>query len=332
MNAALETLMLAFSAEEALPVPARALFLGAEPHPDFKAWPEIVGWQPFRPAAMKWEKAGLSLVEKPQGKWPLVMILPGKSRDESLSWFAMARDHLEPGGRILVSMPNTAGAGRFEKEFAKAFGAPISIQKNKCRAFSSIENEAWDESLIAKWRQLGELRIVSGYRVQAGIFSCDHIDSGSQLLVDHLPAWLHGNVADLGAGWGFLSDLVLDRCPNIRKIDLYEADARALDCARINLARHDREIGYHWHDVTTGIPAIYDGILTNPPFHIGQTTDVNLGRMFLTVSHAALKKGGNLLLVANRQLPYEAVLDSLGMTWRKIAGDKTFKVISATKR
>jgi len=332
VNAALQTLMLAFAAEEALPVPARALFLGAEPHPDFKTWPEIVGWQPFRPTAMKWEKAGLSLAEKPQEKWPLVMILPGKSRDETLAWFAMARDHLEPGGRILVSMPNTAGAGRFEKEFAKAFGSPSSIQKNKCRAFSSIENEGWNECLIAEWRQLGDFRIVSGYRVQAGIFSCDHIDSGSQLLVDHLPAWLHGNVADLGAGWGFLSDSVLDRCPNIRKIDLYEADARALDCARINLARHEREIGYHWHDVTTGIPAIYDGIVTNPPFHIGQTADVNLGCAFLTVAHAALKNGGNLLLVANRQLPYEAVLDSLGMAWRKIAEDKTFKVISATKR
>lgn len=313
-------------------MPARALFLGAEPHVDFKAWPVVIGWQPFRPMAEKWEKAGFSRVDQLEGRWPLVLILPGKSRDETLAWFTTAYDHLEPGGRIVVAMPNTAGAGRFEKEFAKAFGAPGSIQKNKCRTFYNSSEGAPDDAVLAEWRQLGERRSISGYAVEAGIFSCDHIDAGSQLLADHLPAHLHGNVADLGAGWGFLSDSVLKRCPNIRKIDLYEADVRALDCARLNLSAHDREIGYHWHDVTLGIPGGYDGIVSNPPFHTGQVTDVGLGKTFITTAHTALKRGGNLLLVANRQLPYEAVLDSLGMAWRKIAEDKTFKILSATKR
>ena len=39
---------------------------------------------------------------------------------------------------------------------------------------------------------------MAGFSVRAGIFSSDHIDPGSQLLADYLPAHLHGNVADLG--------------------------------------------------------------------------------------------------------------------------------------
>lgn len=333
MNAALETLMLAFSAEEGIAVPVRALFIGAEPHPAMKDWPELTGWQPLKPLASAWERAGFARSEDlPDGKWPVVLVLPGKSRDEALAWFAMARDLLEPGGKLVVAMPNTAGAGRFEKELAKATGNIVSLQKHKCRAFHATENGTWNEELFNEWRPLGEPREIAGFTVLAGIFSSDHIDPGSQLLADHLPAHLHGNVADLGAGWGFLSDAALRRCPNIERLDLFEADARALACARINLAGHEREISFQWHDVTTGLPGIYDAIIMNPPFHTGQATDVDLGRAFLKVAAASLKRGGKLLLVANRQLPYEAALEASGLAWRKIAEDRIYKILSADKR
>ena len=324
--------MLAFEGEDALAVPARALFFGAEPHPALKAWPSVTGWQPFKPRAVAWENAGFVRVDEPDGeKFPLVMVLPGKSKDETLAWFAMAKDRLEPGGRLLAAMPNTAGAGRFEKELSRAAGNIVSLQKHKCRAFHALLDAA-DEALFNEWSVLGGLREISGFTVRAGIFSSDHIDPGSQLLADHLPAHLHGNVADLGAGWGFLSNAVLERCPKIARLDLFEADARALDCARLNLAGREQHIGFHWHDVTTGLPGTYDAIVMNPPFHTGQATDVDLGRAFLKVAINSLRRGGKLLLVANRQLPYEAVLETSGMAWRKITEDKIYKLLFAEKR
>ena len=330
MNAALETLMLALPAP-----PGRALFIGAEPHPALKDWPQIIGWQPLKPLATAWERAGFPRSENlPDEKWPLVLVLPGKSRDEALAWFAMARNHLSPGGKLLVAMPNTAGAGRFEKELSKATGTVESLQKHKCRAFHATEDGTWNDGIFNEWRTLGEPREIPNthFTVQAGIFSSGHIDPGSQLLADHLPAHLHGQVADLGAGWGFLSDAVLKRCPNISHLELFEADARALACARKNLVTHAREITFHWHDVTTGLPAVYDAIIMNPPFHTGQATDVDLGRAFLKTAAASLKRGGKLLLVANRQLPYEAALEASGLAWRKITEDKIYKILFAEKR
>jgi 16S rRNA G1207 methylase RsmC len=91
-------------------------------------------------------------------------------------------------------------------------------------------------------------------------------------------------------------------------------------------------VRFHWHDVTTGLPETYDAILMNPPFHTGQHADVDLGRAFLSVAAASLKRNGKLLLVANRQLPYEPLLDSLRLAWRKVAEDGTYKVIFADKR
>ena len=349
VNLALETLMLAFSPENGIIAPSRALFLGAEPH---REMPDgVLGWQPLKPLADAWDKAGFPRTDDlPDEKWPLVMILPGKSRDETLAWFAMARDRLGPGGTIVAAMPNTAGAGRFEKELSKATGNIASIQKHKCRAFHAVDDGSWNETLFDEWRLLGNPRLVPGtqFITQAGIFSSDHIDPGSQLLADHLPATLHGNVADLGAGWGFLSDAVLHRSRKIERLDLFEADSRALTCARRNLAHHQPEvihfssptcyaeqesiIHFHWHDVTTGLPGIYDAIVMNPPFHTGQSTDVDLGRAFLKTAIASLKRGGKLFLVANRQLPYEAVLETSGLAWRKTAEDKSYKLLFADKR
>jgi len=332
VNPALETMMLALKGDDAICVPGRALFIAAQPHPALKTWPSIVGWQPIKPLAARWEREGFFRSDSlPQERWPLVLVLPGKSRDETLAWFAAARDRLEPGGTLLAAMPNTAGAGRFEKELNKATGNIVSIQKHKCRAFHAMDNGAWNGEIFSEWRALGEARKISGFTVQAGIFSSDHIDPGSQLLADHLPAHLHGIVADLGAGWGFLSDAALKRCPKIQRIDLFEADARALDCARVNLAHHDRPITCHWHDVTTGLSEIYDAIIMNPPFHSAQATDIDLGRAFLKTAAAALKRGGKLLLVANRPLPYESALETNGLTWSKIAEDKTYKILFAGK-
>ena len=326
MNPALETLMLAADS-----IPQRALFFGAEPHPDLAKWPSIRGWQPLKPKAAAWERAGFQRLDHAEGKWPLILMLPGKSRDETLAWFAKAHDLLEPGGTLIAAMPNTAGAGRFEKELANAAGNIASIQKHKCRAFQATADGKWNAEILDEWRTLGERRVISGthFTTEAGIFSADHIDPGSQFLADHLPASLRGKVADLGAGWGFLSDAVLKRCPGIDHLDLFEADSRALECAKLNVAGPAE---FHWHDVTTGLPLIYDAIVMNPPFHTGQATDVDLGRAFFKTAAASLTRNGKLFLVANRQLPYEPELTTLGLRWKNAAENQIYKLLFAERR
>ncbi len=336
MNPALETLILALAGDEGRTNPCPALFLGAEPHPEWRGWPDLTGWQPHKPLADAWQRAGFHHeAGPPAGKWPLVMVLPGKSRDETLAWFALARACLKPGGRILAAMPNTTGAARFEKELAKATRRISSIQKHKCRAFLAVDDGSWDEDLFLTWLESGKPRAIpgTGFITQAGVFSSGHIDPGSRFLASHLPAGLHGHVADLGAAWGFLSDAALRHCPRITKLELFEADSRALACARENLARHTRDIRFHWHDVTTGLPTSpLDAVLMNPPFHNGRAADVELGRAFITRAAESLRRGGRLLLVANRQLPYEAMLDDLHMAWRKPAENATYKLLFAEKR
>lgn len=334
---ALDTLVYALGPGGFAIAPQPALFLHACPHAGLEGWRDITGWQPWRGGAQAWENEGRPRVDAPSGTWPLIFALPGKSRDETLATFATAYDLLDPGGTLIVAMANDCGAARFEKELASAAGGVESIQKNKCRAFLARRDGEWDAQKLVAWRVLAVPTAVAGtpFLTVPGLFSAGRIDAGSALLAKHLPPSLHGCVADLGAGWGFLSHAVLSKCPGVTSVDLFEADARALDFARINLAEFFRgkTLGFHWHDVAAGLleSGKYHAVVMNPPFHEGKRTDVSLGQAFLTAAAHALRPGGTLLMVANRQLPYEADLARLGLHPKLLEQDGIFKILSARR-
>ena len=212
-----------------------------------------------------------------------------------------------------------------------------TLTKNKCRAFWTQPLSApVDPQLCEQWRALDAVRPIENRRFMSrpGVFAWDRIDAASALLATHLPNDLAGYAADLGAGFGYLSIELLSRCRQIRQLDVYEAEARALDLARMNLvtAASGREIGFHWHDVTTGLPRSYDVIITNPPFHTGSREDrPDIGRRFIQVAAAALHRGGRLWLVANRHLPYETVLNEGFGTVRIVTQAHGFKIIEAVR-
>lgn len=324
MNPAIESVVVAL--REHRPKPREVMFLGAEPNPDL---PMVKGWQPLKPLAHACENAGMKIVSEPDGKFETVLFLPGKSKDEILAGFAKAHQLLARGGVLITALANTAGASRFEKELSKATPLLFSVSKNKCRAFAVSNTEPWDETLLSEWSKLAKPRYIpdTAFLVVPGVFSSAHIDPGSALLAEHLPPSLYGNVADLGAGWGYLSCIALEKSRKISRIDLFESDSRALDCARKNVTG---PATFHWRDVTKGLPEKYDHIIMNPPFHTAQSKDMDLGKAFLSIAAASLKKSGTIYLVANRQLPYEAHLQELGLRSRTLVENHAYKVIVAS--
>jgi len=143
-----------------------------------------------------------------------------------------------------------------------------------------------------------------------------------------------GRAADLGAGFGYLSAQLPARCPGIVSLDVYEAEARALDLARRNLVSHQSrvKIEYLWHDVTAGLTRTYDVIVCNPPFHMhARASRPDVGRRFIAAAARALEPGGRLFLLANRHLPYERALEAHFESARTLALEGGFKVVEAVR-
>ncbi len=332
-NAPLETLLLPFR-EETLAVPERSLFMRAESHPLLRSWKGVTGWQPLKSTADEWLRNGKELTELGAESYPAVLLLPGKGKEETLYHFALAYDQLEPGGLLIASMPNTSGAKRFEMRLKDAAHDVESISKNKCRVFWALKGDEWDTSLVDEWRALGESKPIEGaddIHTCPGVFSAGKIDEGSAMLVGQFPQEFTGMVADFGAGWGYLSREVLQRNGGIRRLDIFEADSRALALAEKNIVTKSKAPHFHWHDIESGVSGPYDWIVMNPPFHQGSNTDIGLGKVFIEVAAEALRPGGRLLMVANRQLPYEAELTRLGLAWKMTEQNNRFKILSAEK-
>ena len=117
--------------------------------------------------------------------------------------------------------------------------------------------------------------------------------------------------------------------PPVTHLTLIDIDRRAVEAARRNVADPRAEI--RWADVRRDAPADLDFVVMNPPFHDGGSEDKALGQGFIRAAHGALRKGGSLWLVANRHLPYEAVLTETFKTVTPRADRAGFKVYEARK-
>lgn len=227
-------------------------------------------------------------------------------------------------GPVIVDGAKTDGIDALLKDMRRRVDVSAPISKAHGKLF-------WTQAsadAFADWRDDAPHQ-VDGFATAPGVFSADGIDPASELLADALPALPGRHVADLGAGWGYLSARMLTG-QGIETLDLVEADHFALDCARLNVT--DPRARFHWADATRWAPEEkIDAVVMNPPFHTGRSADPGLGRDFIRAAARILAPSGRLWMVANRHLGYEAALKECFAHVEEIAGDTRFKVIHATR-
>lgn len=103
-----------------------------------------------------------------------------------------------------------------------------------------------------------------------GVFSPDHIDQGTAVLLDHLhEAPAGGDILDLGCGWGPIALALASHSPkstvwavdvNQRSLELTAANAKRMGLVNIKCVTPDQ------------VPAdiSFSGIWSNPPIRIGK--------------------------------------------------------------
>lgn len=269
--------------------------------------------------------------------YEVVLVLPTRQREETRLLFAQAVSLVSPTGIVAASVPNAEGAKTAQADLAMLAGGVGQLSKHKCRVFWTQPGATPDATLLAEWLALDEPLPIEGGRFvsRRGLFAWDRVDTASALLASVMPSDLRGRVADLGAGFGYLACEVIERCANVTAVDLFEAEGRAIEPARMNVAaavaRSGRDIAtrVEWCDVTPGIPGQYDAIISNPPFHQGRADQPELGRAFILTAARALAPGGRFLMVANRHLAYESTLAACFGQLRTVVDRDGFKVIEA---
>lgn len=317
------------SGDVLLPADGPVAVLHARPRPFLGALPpdRLRLEQPLRP--LHDALAPLAATARIDGPAAFVLVETTRSRSETLGAIARGLAMLPPGATLAVDGSRHDGIDGIARyltaalplagAFPKAHGRLIWVRRPEVLP---PEIAAWEDAARPR-------RNRDGFVTEPGLFSADGVDPGSAALAAVLPGRLSGRVADLGAGWGWLAAAALAGNPGITAIDLHEADGRALDAARTNVA--DPRARFHWSDVTRlgrGDGPV-DAVITNPPFHQGRAAEPALGQAFIAAAARLLKPSGRLFLVANRRLPYEAALAAAFTDVERVSDDGSFKVLAA---
>jgi 16S rRNA (guanine1207-N2)-methyltransferase len=289
------------------------------------------------------EAPGLSVldlpVDLPEGHFTQALVRIQKGRAATMADLAVAWGALAPQGSLLVAGHNDLGITGWAKRLATQLGQPAEVLAN--RAHGRVVRFRRDAAALP----MPEVLAVPADAEEAaagraslnawpGVFSRDGLDAGTALLQSCLVGlpWVPLAV-DLGCGAGQLALHAL-RHGVAGYALLLDADARAVRSADRNLASLGLASRGHtlWWDAFEPAPALAaDLVLLNPPCHAGAANDLAIARQLFSVGFAMLAPGGRLLVVANRQLPYEANLGLLGPV-ESLREGGGFKVLELRRR
>lgn len=168
-------------------------------------------------------------------------------------------------------------------------------------------------------------------RALPGVYAAGKLDPGTAALLAHLPdAALAGRrVCDLGCGYGLLA-LHAARA-GAAAVTALDDDLAAVRSTAANAEALGLEVRALHSDLDVALPpeARFETVLCNPPFHLGRGVRLALPRAFVACAERRLQPGGELFLVANAQLPYEALFGAWAALEVLPAG--RFKVLRARR-
>lgn len=279
--------------------------------------------QDFKPAYDAWAERGYTAVQSPKERYAAALVCLPRAKAEARAMIADACAASD--GVVIIDGQKTDGVDSIYRQVRDRVTVHGPISKAHGKLFW-IDPPASDQ--FADWAQ-GPSMTDGGFWTAPGVFSADDVDIASALLVDALPDTIKGEVADLGAGWGFLSAHVLTRT-GVTAVHLVEAGHMALECARRNVT--DPRAQFYWADATTWhLDHRVDAVVMNPPFHTGRAAEPQIGQAFVAAAARILSTQGKLWMVANRHLPYEVELKKRFAHVEEIGGDARFKLFHAAR-
>lgn len=272
---------------------------GKPPADVAEAPPNALQFSPLLPGASALER------QDEAGLASMTMLAPPGTLERRYA-MALALRAVAPGGAFTVLAPKDRGGNRLRKEL-QAFGCTVEETARRHHRIATAVRPAalnglGDALSNGAPRLVEELELWS----QPGVFSWDRIDPGTALLLQHLPS-LSGRGADFGCGLGLLAHAVL-QSDKVTHLTLVDIDRRAVACAQHNVT--DPRADFRWSDARDADAELtaLDFVVMNAPFHDAGTEDKRLAQSFVQRAAQVLGKGGVCVMVANRHLPYEAIL------------------------
>jgi 16S rRNA (guanine1207-N2)-methyltransferase len=231
---------------------------------------------------------------------------------ENRAGIKSARRYLEQFFRIVVKMDSARHCVLLES----------SESKNE-RPFNLSEYAAaWQVDFAGQ-----AINIVS----LPGVFAHGRLDQGSRLLLNTLatlrPA---GKILDLACGSGVIGCSLLAASASA-ELTLLDVSALALEASTQSLSLNGLDAALLPSDGLAQLTGHYDWIISNPPFHRGVESNLEIAARFFREAGTFLTENGRIVIVCNRHLPYASWLRNYFGQVEQLDANDEYMIIQAVK-
>lgn len=261
-----------------------------------------------------------------------VIFLP-KAREELDLRLGLARSLLAEGGKVLLIGEKREGIAGAVKQLKALDSAAAKLDSARhCQVWQARPTSArFNLNDWVRWHQVD----VAGTAIEVaglpGIFSDGHLDEGTRLLLESVAQRaLAGPFLDFACGAGTIGAWLAAHQGGDPVVDGVDVQAQAVHCARQTYQRQGVRGDILASDGLPDTLGRYATIITNPPFHTGVRTDASMTTRFLQQVTRHLASQGELVLVANRFLPYPELIKSRFAGFEVLAENSRFRVYRAT--
>jgi 16S rRNA (guanine1207-N2)-methyltransferase len=277
------------------------------------------------------------------GYFNVITIEIPKGRAVTRRLILEAHAALKIGGTLYLAGANDEGIQSIADDIKKVFENVSTLKYKKGnRAISA--NKISNEFEEANWTQEPGVKPGTWFEFDVtidqntnvhicslpGVFSYDRIDNGTKLLLSTLSIPKNAKVLDVGCGYGVLGITAAIR--GAGQVDMIDVNTIAIKSATqniiINGTRNARVFPSDaLYDVSQNK---YDVVITNPPFHVGKAIDYTMAGAFIEGARKIINPGGSFVLVANKFLKYERILDTVFDKIERIADNGRYKVLRSS--
>ena len=261
-----------------------------------------------------------------------------KGRDYARALIWSARRALRPGGKLYIAGPADAGIKSALADAAVLFGGAVTLTtRQRCRIGVAEQPSEFPAAYPAEWGTdatymqqftIADLPIWS----MPGVFSWKNLDAGTAFLLEQMSIAPGERVLDVGCGYGVIGLTAAAR--GAGEVTMTDDNLLAVGCAHASV----ESCGFANVKVVAG--DLFDGletkqkfdlVVSNPPFHEGLSTDMNVTRRLIRETGAWLASGGRLLIVGNVFLRYDRLMRDSFSEVRTVAENTRYAVWEGKK-
>lgn len=279
--------------------------------------------------------------------WDIVLLTIPKERRFGRTLLVAAWEALKSGGQLLLAGPTGKGAKAAIIDAERLFGnANILGYRHHQRVAACTRTDALPDPLPIEFQQPGvspgtqhflEITRPEGIltlETHPGIFSWEALDEGTALLLDHLKVHPGERVWDVGCGYGVIG--LSAALAGAGFVTMSDINLLAVDYTKRNFERNQltTKLEIFPADVFSPVPQPlipFDLILSNPAFHQGREVNKSMADEMISATPKLLSPDGRLVLVANRFLNYDRLMNKYFKKVARIAETSKFHVVEASQ-